>query len=137
MELNDALFSYLSTHAGLSALVGTRIYPDKLPDKITLPAIAFQLVSEGEEETFMQPSTDLVVSTYTFTVWASSRSAAHNAGKQIRVAFKNYSGTMGGAGGVSVNAVRKVGRFTDVDMTREGAITAYKNVLDFEIWYQM
>jgi hypothetical protein len=135
MELNDALFSYLSTHAGLLALVSTRIYPDKLPDKITIPAIAFQLISEEETETFRQPTTDLLAGTYSFAVWASTRAAANAVGKQIRAAFKNFSGIMGGAGGVLISAVRKVSRITDVDLTREGAVISYKDIQDFEIWY--
>jgi hypothetical protein len=137
MELNDALFSYLSTYSGLSALVGTRIYPDKLPDKVTYPAVVFQLVSENELETFTQPTTDLIAATYSFTAWAATRSSAHDVGKQIRAAFKNYSGTMGGESGVEISAIRKVGRFTDVDLTQEGAVIAYKNILDFEISYYM
>ena len=135
MELNDALFSYLSTHAGLSALVSTRIYPDKLPDKPTFPTVTFQLIGEEETETFRQPTTDLLAGTYSFSVWASSRAVANSVSKQIRKAFKNYSGTMGGTGGVSVSAVRKVSRITDVDLTREGAVISYKDIQDFEIWY--
>lgn len=135
MELNDALYSYLSGYSGLTALVSNRIYPDKLPDKCTLPAVTYQLVSEEETETFRQPTVDLLAAVYSITVWASTRAAANSVGKQLRKAFKNYSGVMGGAGGVSVSAVRKVSRFTDVDMTREGAVVAYKDVQDFEIWY--
>lgn len=135
MELNDALYSYLCSYSGLTALASTRIYPDKLPDKCPLPAVTYQLISEEETEAFRQPETDLLAAVYSLTVWASTRATANSTGKQIRKAFKNYSGTMGGAGGVPVNAVRKVSRYTDVDLTSEGAVIAYKDVQDFEIWY--
>ena len=135
MELNDALYSYLSSCSGLTALVSNRIYPDKLPDKCPLPAVTYQLISEEETETFHQPTVDLLAAVYSITVWASTRAAANMVSKQLRKAFKNYSGTMGGTGGVSVSAIRKVSRITDIDLTREGAVIAYKDVQDFEIWY--
>jgi hypothetical protein len=135
MELNEALYTYLSSYSGLTSFISKRIYPDKLPDKCTLPAVTYQLVSEEETETFRQPTVDLLAAVYSITVWASTRATANAAGKQLRQAFKNYSGTMGGIGGVSVSAIRKVSRITDIDLTREGAVIAYKDVQDFEIWY--
>jgi enamine deaminase RidA (YjgF/YER057c/UK114 family) len=135
MELNDALYSYLSGYSGLTALVSSRIYPDKLSDRCTLPAVTYQLISEEETEAFRQPSTSLLSAVYSITVWASTRAAANMVSKQLRKAFKNYSGTMGGTGGVPVSAVLKVARITDVDLTREGAVIAYKDVQDFEFWY--
>jgi hypothetical protein len=137
MELNDAIYKYLSTYSGLTSLVKKRIYPDVMPDKVTLPAVTYQLVSEDETESFNQPTTDLLFAVYSLTAWATTRTEAHDVGKQIRTAFKNYSGAMGGTGGVSVSAVRKIGRYTDVDRTQEGAVIAYKNIQDIEISYHM
>ena len=45
MSLESDLFTKLSTHAGLSALVGTRIYPNRLPDNPTLPAVVYQRIT--------------------------------------------------------------------------------------------
>jgi hypothetical protein len=136
MELNEAIYTYLSAYTALTALVGKRIYPDKLPDKCPLPAIAYQLVSESETETFTQPEIDLIASTYAFSVYASTRGDADSVSKKIRAAFKNYHGTMGGAGGVTISAIRKIPpRITDVDLTSEGAVIVYKDIQNFEIWY--
>lgn len=135
MELNEALYTYLTGISGLTTLISNRIYPDKLPDKCPLPAVTYHMTSEQETETFRQPSTSLLSAVYSITVWASTRAAANMVSKQLRKAFKNYSGTMGGTGGVPVSAVLKVARITDVDLTREGAVIAYKDVQDFEFWY--
>ena len=37
-------------HAGLSALIGTRCYPDRLPEKPTLPALRYQIISSPPME---------------------------------------------------------------------------------------
>lgn len=41
----DTFFSDLTNDAGVSAIVGTRVYPNKLPDDVTFPAIAYRTVS--------------------------------------------------------------------------------------------
>ena len=38
---DDTLFTYLSGHAGLSALVGDKIYPDQVPQKVEAPYVCF------------------------------------------------------------------------------------------------
>jgi hypothetical protein len=45
MSLESDLYTALSTHGGLSALVGTRIYPNRLPDNPTLPAVVYQRIT--------------------------------------------------------------------------------------------
>ncbi len=137
MELNEAIETYLSGYAGLTALVGKRIYPIKLPDNVTQSSVVYQLISEEEVESFHQPDTDLLGAIYSFTAWAESLSAANSVGRQIRAAFKNYSGVMGGAGGVTIGAILKISRYSGIDLIQEGAKPKYKNVQDFEIWYYM
>jgi len=131
MEIGEALYSYLSSYTDLTSLVGTRIYPDILPQKCSNPSIAYQQIDEGELDTFSQPNT-LIYPVYQFTIYADTRSSANAVAKQLRLAFKNYSGAMGGDGGVTVSAVKKISRISDYsDDTKE-----YKVIMDFEIWYQ-
>jgi hypothetical protein len=45
MDTEQALAKLLKAHAGVAALVGTRIYPGGvLPQSVTYPAIAYQMV---------------------------------------------------------------------------------------------
>jgi hypothetical protein len=46
-ELEQALFTRLSTHAGLSALVSTRVYPLVAPQNPTLPYVTYQRVASS------------------------------------------------------------------------------------------
>ena len=136
MEINEALYSYLSGYAGLTALISNRIYPDILPQNTPYPAITYQKISENEIDTFNQPTT-LMVPIYQFSCWGSTRSSSEAVSKQLRLAFKNYkSTTMGGAGGVSVSAVRIINRLGTYETDNDGKIIAYGTLTDFEISYQ-
>jgi hypothetical protein len=48
-DVEGAVYDILSDAAGVSALVGTRIYPMFAPQDVALPAIAYQRVSGGRE----------------------------------------------------------------------------------------
>lgn len=45
MSLESDLYTRLSTFAGLTALVSTRIYPSRLPDNPTLPAVVYTRIT--------------------------------------------------------------------------------------------
>lgn len=136
MEFNTALFNYLSGYSGISDLVSNRIYPDDLPQDPTYPAIVYSLTDEDEIETFSTPDSNLIGVIYEFEVHASTRAEAESIAKQLRLAFKNYSGTMGGEGGITVEAVEKMGRDSDTDYDPSGQVIAQIAIVDFKIWYQ-
>lgn len=46
--IEELLYSHLSGDATLSSLVGDRIYPDLMPQNVTLPAIRYLLVDRNE-----------------------------------------------------------------------------------------
>lgn len=45
MSLESDLRAYLLTQTGVTDLVSTRIYPNRLPDGPTLPAVVYQRIS--------------------------------------------------------------------------------------------
>ena len=51
MSFETALYTALTTHAGLNALIGGRCEPGALPPETQLPAIAYLLVSDVPEQT--------------------------------------------------------------------------------------
>jgi hypothetical protein len=50
--IDDAMYSYLSTYAGLVALVSKRIYPIVMPLNVTLPAVSYQRISTERVHAF-------------------------------------------------------------------------------------
>jgi hypothetical protein len=121
----------------LTALVSKRVYPDKLPKVPVYPAITYHEISETEIDTFNQPTNTLMMPVYQFNCWGETRASAKAVAKQLRLAFKNYKRTtMGGAGGVTVSAVRIINRISDFDTDADGRVIAYRRICDFEISYQ-
>lgn len=50
--ISEGIFSLLSTDAGVSALVGTRVYPVRLPTNPTYPCVRYLIVGGSSDPTF-------------------------------------------------------------------------------------
>lgn len=112
MVIETALYNYLSSYAGLSALVSSRIYPLVMPQTPTLPVVVYQQVS-GPRVHAMGNDPGIMDARYQFACWASAHDDAAAVAQQIRLAFENYSGTMGGAGGGTVYHASVENQFSD------------------------
>jgi hypothetical protein len=132
MEIDEAILAYLSGYAGLTALQSDRLYLTEAPQNPTYPLTIIEFISEETTDTFIQPTSELTADTFQFSVWATTRKAADSVARQIKKAFKNYSGVMGGAGGVTVDAVMQVNKLKDFDE----ATKIYRTLYEFQIWYQ-
>ncbi len=95
MSFAEDLFSYFTTRPALNALVDERVYPVKLPQGPTLPAITYQQVSDAPEY-----SHDAYASSsprIQFTVWAESFIEGEAIAKQVKVEAGAWHGVMRGA----------------------------------------
>jgi len=101
MDIEDALYTYLSTYSGLTDLVSTRIYPDIFPQEVVPPAVVFTRES-GPREMAMGSRPGIAYPRYKFTALASTKTSAVDVVDQLRAALDYYSGTMGGESGVEV-----------------------------------
>lgn len=131
MKIEEALFSHLKSHAGLSALVGTRIYPQIMPQGVTMPAVTYQKISGPREYSHGGPS-ELAHPRFQLSCWAKNYSTAKDIAEQVRLALQAYRGTMGGAGGVTV-----YGAFleNEIDLY-ESDTRLYHIPVDFSIWHK-
>lgn len=131
MRIEEALYAHLSTHAGLTALVGTRIYPQRLPQTPTLPAVTFFRVSGPTIQDF--DGTAKTRARFQLDCWAEGDTAyadAHEVADQVIAALDGYGGQMGGAGGVWCDATL----INDRDLPDPD--TGWHRVSqDYEIWY--
>lgn len=86
MSAETELYAVLSGAAGLTALVGTRIYPDAIPEDATLPAVVY---ARAGTEPVLSVSGQKFAETARLTVsaWAKTRTAAAAAGDQIEAAL--------------------------------------------------
>ena len=107
MTLEQAVYAYLSGFAGLTALVGNRIYPRRLPQDANYPAVTYQRISRLPIRT--SGTVPATRSRFQFTCWGadvpgvkSGYDQAKAVAEQVRLALQNYAGLMGGTGGVNV-----------------------------------
>jgi hypothetical protein len=101
MSFSSALYAHLSTYAGLTALVGTRIYPQPMPQNVTLPAVTYQRIDGVRDDAY----TRAVGSTYVrvqLNAWAKTYLQADAIRTQLRTAMR----AMATGGGLTVHDVR-------------------------------
>jgi len=84
----------LTADAGITALVGTRIYPQLLPQAPMFPAISYQVVS-GFRETAMDGPAGVNRARLQFDCWASTYLQAEAVANAVRVAIDGFKGSIG------------------------------------------
>lgn len=127
MGVEAAIYTQLSGYAGLTALVGTRIYPRLLPQSSSKPAVVYSRVSS---ERFSAFSTDsgVVKARMQCDVYAATYDAALAVREQVRGALQRYS----------VDSPLKVFDtyiLNEIDLY-DSETELHHLVLDFEINYQ-
>ena len=101
MTIETDVFSRLTTFPGLTALVGTRCYPVRLPQNPILPAVSFFKVSNPRVFSHDGDSS-LQHPRYQFSSWAETYAEAWAVAEQIRLAMQ---GEWGAGIGIYRNAV--------------------------------
>ena len=114
MTLQTSLYASLAAYAGLTALVGTRIYPVRAPQDVTLPYVVLHRISGVREQTITRSvgSTSVRVQASCFSdryTTDGSNYGADEVRAQVRAAFLAY---VTGSGGVTIHDL-ELG--TDID----------------------
>lgn len=125
------MVAYLKGYAGLTALVSTRIYPQPLPQGATLPAVTYKRISTPRVMSHSGAS-GLAMPRFQFDCWSEDVLEARQVANQVRIALTAFRGTMGGAGGVSVQGGFPKNELGDYDPTPG----RYRAILDVVIHHQ-
>ncbi|MCK9600682.1 MAG: DUF3168 domain-containing protein [Sphaerochaeta sp.] len=138
MNIEQALYSYLSGYSGLTAIVGYRIYPVIRPKDSSLPAVVFQKISDSPFHT-LEKDPSFTRSRFQFTGWAkdidggaSGYAQCKDIAAQLKAALRDYSGTMGGVGGVNVSGAL----LENESDGYEDSTDEYRCDLDFFIFHE-
>lgn len=129
MTIEEALFDYLSTNAGLSAILGAganaRVYPKRLPQNPTLPALVFQVVSSVPAYTHDQAGDPPDPSAFLrnrvqFDLWATAYEGLLPLRDALFAGISGFRGMMGTVKIESVFVVNEVDTFeTDTGSARK------------------
>jgi len=131
MEIDEALRTYLLTQAGLTALISQRIFPNELPQGITLPAVTYIQISDIKEHT-LTGQLELEHPMIQYTVYAALPSTARPVANQIKSAMKDYSGTLSG---LVIQKMELQNELSGLESSSDGTIKTYTVDLEYEINY--
>lgn len=120
MSIESSLYARLTAHAGVSALVGTRIYPLLMPQTPVLPAITYQRIS-AEHIASIGGHSGLENPRIQIDIWALSYNTSKALAAQVRAALTE---SMDGFAALLL---------TDLD-DYEPETRIYRCSLDFSLW---
>lgn len=126
-ELEEALYSRLTATGAVTALCSTRIYPAKIPQEATLPAVAYQRISARRVRAHAAPTGLARVRVQVVCV-ARSYSEVKGLSAAVRRALEGVIGTVGGVG--------VQGSWLETDADEYGDAEGLHSVrMDFMLWH--
>jgi hypothetical protein len=131
MGLKEVLLPILLADGGISAAVDDRVYPRRLPEGATLPAISWFRVSTQRIYTYdPYEATDAwATARVQFNCWSRSEEEADRVGEAVLLCLSGYGSTLGGELIGSSFAVN------DLDLY-DSEVEIFRRVLDFYISYE-
>lgn len=126
--MEDAIINRLLATAGVTALVGTRVYPGVRTQGSSLPALVFNRISGARDYTMIEAS-GLVESRVQIDAWAEAYNAAKALAHAVREALSGIKGTFSG---IEIDGV-----FLDSERDGfevEAPDRLYRVSMDFNVW---
>jgi len=129
MEIGKAIYKILSQNSDVSALVGTRIFPNVAPQTTIFPFIIYDVTGVQPNDTKEGPSTldtnDVMISCYSETY-----SQASDLAQKIRVAMDRINEGIYGGEQIQSSQFQS---YNDIFDDTSGDAGIYRKALDFEI----
>jgi hypothetical protein len=119
--------TYLKANAGLVAIVGTRVYPQNLPQKATLPAVVYKQIS-GIRPQSMEGADGLNNGRYEFECNALDYLTVKRLSQAVRQALSDFSGVTGSTAVFNASLLAERDSFDSITLT-------FRCSLDFQIWH--
>ena len=95
MSLESALFTLITTNDPVAAVMGTRLYPDVIPQDQAMPAGHYRTVT-NRPATAHSGAAGVEFSTVRFSIFAPLRADAIALRELIKPVVNGYKGTAGG-----------------------------------------
>jgi hypothetical protein len=120
---DESLRSVILSSAAVTALVGSRVFPLKLPDKPTLPAIVYQRNATSQRQYSTTGDSHLYKAHFLVSCWGTSHDSARALGEAVIDMLSGYAGTYSS----SIQVVE------DVD-DEEPDTGRYRTLLGINLW---
>jgi Protein of unknown function (DUF3168) len=129
-DLGEAVRARAAAHAGLTALVGTRVYPVRLPPGAMYPAVTYFRLP-GENFHAHGADVDIVKVRLQVSAWAGSYLTARAVAAQVKAAFSRWRETI--AGVEVLDSLQEDG--DGIDLYEEEA-QVHHVAQDFDVFYR-
>lgn len=113
-DAEQALYAILANDTAVSALVGTRIFPNVIPQDVALPVLAYMRVSGARTNSQTGPS-QLARPRFQITCLSRSYSEAKTLAAAVRRALDGYKGAIASVDVQGVMIQNEFDTFTDDD----------------------
>jgi len=134
MTIETAFFSYTSTKASITALVGTRIYASAPPSSPTYPYVTFKKISDQPNH-YMAGAVGLATVLLQVDVWAFLVQERQDISEAFRNALDGYTGVMG-AENLDIRNCFLDNRSSFEEPDKQGKnLPVHRASLDFSIWH--
>lgn len=94
MAFDTELVAWVLTQSTITALIGTRIHPDFLPQNTTLDAIVYNQIS-GVRAHSTAGASGYCEARYQLSCWSATKAGAKALAEAVRKAIDGFGGTMG------------------------------------------
>jgi len=94
--IDAAIFTKLTTTAGITALVSSRVYPMRLPQGVTFPAISFDRVSTDVRDLTHNGTNQTAQGTFQFSCFAEDPKTVKQVAAAVVSALHGWKGTVSG-----------------------------------------
>lgn len=131
-DIRPALRAFLLADAGIAAVVGTRVYPIKIPQGVNAASIVYTRIS-GAGDYHMAGPSGLAMPRYQLDSWAPTADAATALANLIKDRISGFRGVMGtGPIAVTVQGAFLLDEREDYDDTPKLHRMSRDYAIDFE-----
>ena len=132
ITIEEGLKEFLIANAAVNAIISGRIYPNKLPQTVTMPALTYQRIDTPRVHSMdSSGATGTAHPRIQFDCWAASYASAKGLADALRGALNGHVGTMGAVNPVTVQCALQADERYD-DFADAGIMRV---TCDFIIWH--
>lgn len=126
-SIGSAIRSKLIADTLITSLAGTRVYPQKLPQNPTLPAVIYSIISDTPNAD-VSGMAGLFNADIQIECYAETAQAAQDLSENVRLSLQSYRGTHLSVGINGIYFITEYDAFDD-------EISNYRRISSYEIWY--
>lgn len=94
--IHVAVYNRLKNYSQVSALVGSRVYPEKAIQGVVLPCVVYQRIGTSNRQLYHNGTTKAALSRFQIDCWAKTPTAAIQLSDAVVACFHGWKGTESG-----------------------------------------